>query len=47
MRLADAIYALCNYPSLFNYLQEEGKKEVDGITWEKSDCVSVLFMRKY
>jgi glycosyltransferase involved in cell wall biosynthesis len=33
--MADAIYALCTYPSLFNYLQEEGKKEVDGITWEK------------
>ena len=24
--MADAIYALCTYPSLFNYLQEEGKK---------------------
>lgn len=33
--MADAIYAVCNYPSLFRYLQEEGKKEVDGITWEK------------
>ena len=33
--MADAIYAICTYPSLFKYLQEEGRKEVDGITWEK------------
>jgi len=33
--MADAIYSICNYPSLFKYLQEEGLKEVDGITWEK------------
>ena len=33
--MADAIYSLCTNPGLFKYLQEEGKKEVDGITWEK------------
>ena len=33
--MADAIYSICMNPSLFHYLQEEGKKEVDGITWEK------------
>ena len=33
--MADAIYSICTYPSLFKYLQEEGKREVDGITWEK------------
>ena len=33
--MADAIYAICTYPALYNYLREEGKKEVDGITWEK------------
>ena len=33
--MADAIYSLCTNPALFKYLQEEGKKEVDGITWEK------------
>lgn len=33
--MADAMYALCVYPSLHEYLQVEGKKEVDGITWEK------------
>ncbi len=33
--MADAIYSICTNPSLFQYLQEEGKKEVDGITWEK------------
>ena len=33
--MADAIYSICTNPSLFNYLQEEGIKEVAGITWEK------------
>ena len=33
--MADAIYSLCTNPALFQYLQEEGRKEVDGITWEK------------
>ena len=33
--MADAIYSICTNPSLFQYLQEEGKTEVDGITWEK------------
>ena len=33
--MADAIYSICTNPSLFEYLQVEGKKEVDGITWEK------------
>lgn len=33
--MADAIYAICNNESLFRYLQEEGKNEVDQITWEK------------
>ncbi|MDY6230251.1 MAG: glycosyltransferase family 4 protein [Prevotella sp.] len=33
--MADAIYAICNNDSLFNYLQVEGKREVDQITWEK------------
>jgi glycosyltransferase involved in cell wall biosynthesis len=33
--MADAIYSICTNPSLFQFLQEEGKKEVDGITWEK------------
>lgn len=32
--LADAIYSVCMYPALYTYLREEGKKEVDGITWE-------------
>ena len=32
--MADAIYSICTYPSLFNYLKEEGKKEVDQIKWE-------------
>lgn len=33
--LADAIYSICSNPSLYRYLCEEGKKEVDSITWEK------------
>lgn len=33
--MADAIYSICTNPSLFKYLQEEGIKEVDQITWEK------------
>lgn len=33
--MSDAMYSLCTNPALHQYLQEEGKKEVDGITWEK------------
>jgi glycosyltransferase involved in cell wall biosynthesis len=33
--MADAIYSICTNPSLFKYLQDEGLKEVDEITWEK------------
>lgn len=32
--MADAIYSICTYPSMYDYLKEEGKKEVDGIKWE-------------
>ena len=34
--MADAMYSICTYPALYNYLHEEGKKEVDGITWENA-----------
>ncbi|MBO4444674.1 MAG: glycosyltransferase family 4 protein [Bacteroidaceae bacterium] len=33
--LADAIYSICTNNALYTYLREEGKKEVDSITWEK------------
>ena len=33
--MADAIYSLCKYHSFHHYLKEEGRKEVDQITWEK------------
>jgi glycosyltransferase involved in cell wall biosynthesis len=33
--MADAMYSLCTNDGLYNYLQEEGRKEVDQITWEK------------
>ena len=32
--MADAIYSICTYPGLYNYLKEEGRKEVDEIKWE-------------
>ncbi|KAA6333317.1 Alpha-D-kanosaminyltransferase, partial [termite gut metagenome] len=32
--MADAIYSICTYPSMYEYLKDEGKKEVDKITWE-------------
>lgn len=33
--IADAMYSICTNESLFDYLQKEGKREVDQITWEK------------
>ncbi len=33
--MADAIYSICTNDSLYEYLRDEGKKEVDGITWDK------------
>jgi glycosyltransferase involved in cell wall biosynthesis len=33
--MADAIYSICNNQALYDYLKVEGKKEVDGITWDK------------
>ncbi len=33
--MSDAMYSLCTNQSLHTYLKEEGKKEVDQITWEK------------
>ncbi|MDR0977348.1 MAG: glycosyltransferase family 4 protein [Prevotellaceae bacterium] len=32
--MADAVYAICTYPALYEYLRDEGKREVDGIKWE-------------
>jgi len=32
--MADAIYSICTYPALYEYLRDEGKKEVDEINWE-------------
>jgi len=32
--MADAMYSIVTYPSMYEYLKEEGKKEVDAITWE-------------
>ena len=32
--MAYAIYSICTYPSLCEYLRDEGKKEVDAIKWE-------------
>ncbi len=33
--MADAIYSICTNDALFNYLRDEGEREVDQITWEK------------
>ena len=33
--MADAIYSICTNNSLYEYLRDEGKKEVDEIVWEK------------
>ena len=32
--MADAIYSICTYPAMADYLKTEGKKEVDNIKWE-------------
>ena len=32
--MADAVYSICTYPALYEYLRDEGKKEVDQIKWE-------------
>ncbi len=32
--MADAIYSICTYPEMANFLKVEGKKEVDSIVWE-------------
>ena len=33
--MADAIYSICTNEALYEYLKDEGKKEVAQITWEK------------
>lgn len=33
--MADAIYSICTNEGLYNYLREEGLKEVAAITWDK------------
>ena len=50
--MADAIYSICTNDALHKYLAEEGKKEVDGITWEKvavriRSCYEQLIQRGY
>ncbi|MDD4635986.1 MAG: glycosyltransferase family 4 protein [Bacteroidales bacterium] len=32
--MADAIYSICTYPDMAEFLQKEGKNEVDNIKWE-------------
>jgi glycosyltransferase involved in cell wall biosynthesis len=32
--MADAIYAIISYPALYDFLRNEGKREVDEIKWE-------------
>ncbi|MDR0769500.1 MAG: glycosyltransferase [Dysgonamonadaceae bacterium] len=32
--MAEAMYSIITYPSMYEYLKTEGKKEVDAITWQ-------------
>src|SRR5574344_3041021 len=32
--MADAMYSICTYPGMAEFLKEEGKREVDNILWE-------------
>ena len=32
--MADAIYSICKYPAMYEFLKQEGKREVDEIKWE-------------
>ena len=32
--MADAIYSIISYPAMYDFLRDEGKKEVDEIKWE-------------
>ena len=34
--MADAIYSIVEYPAIYNTLSEEGRKEVNAITWDKA-----------
>ena len=34
--MADAMYSICTYTSMAEFLKAEGKKEVDGIVWENA-----------
>ena len=34
--MSDAMYSIVTYPGMAEYLQTEGKNEVDQITWEKA-----------
>lgn len=34
--MADAVYSICNYPSMYNQLREDGLNEVAQITWDKA-----------
>ena len=44
--MADAMYSICHNESMFEYLSEEGKKEVDNITWEKVGAwIRELYLR--
>jgi glycosyltransferase involved in cell wall biosynthesis len=34
--MADAIYAIVEYPSIYETLSREGRNEVNQITWDKA-----------
>ena len=44
--IADAIYSICHNPALFDYLQQEGAREVARITWEKAgEKIKDIYLR--
>lgn len=50
--MADAMYSICTNESLYNYLKDEGEKEVATITWEKvglriRQCYNMLLQKGY
>jgi glycosyltransferase involved in cell wall biosynthesis len=44
--MANAIYSIISYPSMFNQLQEEGLKEVGEIVWKKAGTKVINIYKK-
>ncbi len=44
--MADAIHSIVTYPAMYNYLRDEGIKEIKEITWEKAGQKVIDIYRK-